>query len=257
MKVRNSLVRYGMPLVWMMISGCATQPGQLSSVDRARLYVNVANGALKEGDPTGALVALIQAEKEDADLPELHHSRALAFAAKNDLPMALVSARRAVALRENYSEGQTTLGKLLTDTGQVEEAKPHLKAAAKDALYREAYKPMTILGIIAYRDGDDLNASNYFERAIQAAPTLACAAYYYRGNLRQKASRFLESISDYEKATKRHCTGGFPEAHLALGIAYEKNEQWLEAKKKYLEVQARFPHLPIADEAMKQLRKIP
>lgn len=235
---------------------CATSP-HVSRRERAAMYNAVAVGALKEGDPTGALQALVTAEKEDNSLTEIHHTRALAFASKGDLPAALISARRAIELDPDFSDALTTLGKLLVDTGRAEEAMRPLKKAAADPLYRESFKPVTILGIVAYNSGEDTAALSYFDRAVMSAPQQACAAYYYRGNMKQKRGDFMGSIADYEKATKRFCTGGYPEAHLALGIAYEKNDQFQEARKKYLEVQARYPHLPIADEALKQLRQLP
>lgn len=227
-----------------------------SRTERARMLVEVANGALSEGDPTGALENLLRAEREDAKLPELHHSKALAFFMKHDLPAATAEARKAVELKEDYTEANNTLGKLLMDQGKALEATPFLSRAANDPIYRESYKPLTNLGILEYRRGDTAGASRYFSRAIEAAPSLACIAYYYRGHIHMKDSRFREAVADYDNAGKKACAG-FADAHLAMGLAYERNKQFDLARKKYLEIQNRYPNTKVAEQAVSHLRYLP
>src|SRR4051812_42305258 len=100
-------------------TGCATSSDNpnspssnakdLSSTQRARMKVDIANGALLEGDATGALQNLNEAELEDDSLPELHHTRALAYFAKKDLDRAIKSAKIAVDLKPKYSDANNTL----------------------------------------------------------------------------------------------------------------------------------------------------
>jgi Tfp pilus assembly protein PilF len=220
------------------------------------MLVDIANGALNEGDSTGALENLLAAEKEDPKLAVLHHSKALAFYAKQDLATALIEARKAVELQPDYSDANNTLGKLLMDASKADEAIAPLTRAASDPLYRQNFKPLTNLGILFYRRGNYIRASEYLSRAITAAPNGACVAFYYRGHIRLSESKFREAVEDYDSAGKRVCAG-FADAHLAMGIAYERGKQYEMARKKYLEIQQRYPNTKVAEQAISHLRFLP
>jgi Tfp pilus assembly protein PilF len=240
-------------------SGCAEAPvkkRELTSTEKARLQVEIANGALVEGDPTGALQSLALAESEDPNLPELHHSRAIALYSKKDIPHAIDAARRAIQIKPDYPEANNTLGKLLLDRGRYEESVPFLLKAANNQLYRDAYKAWTNLGILKYRKGEFIQSEAFLNRAIQDSPTNSCIAYHYRGHLRLKEKRFADAVRDYDLAT-RHVCARYGEAQLSLGIAYEQSKQFRMAKKTYLEVQKRYPNTQLAEKALEHLRYLP
>lgn len=248
----------------LSLSACATSKRSPSGsprrepthAERARMLIEIANSALLEGDAVGALENLQRAEKEDAQLPELYHSKALAYYMKRDVPTAIVQARKAVDLKPDYSDANNTLGKLLIDAGQADLAIEPLTTASKDPIYRDAHKPLTNLGIIYYRRGTYDLAEKNFSRAIQESPDGACVAYYYRGHLRLRESRFSDAQNDYDNAGKRSCTG-FADARLALGIAYERSKQYELARKTFVDVSNRFPNTKVAEQAMKHLRFLP
>ena len=239
------------------LSACASSSTRaLSKSERAQLLLEIANGSLAEGDPTGALQNLVAAEKIDPTLPEIYHSKALAFYAKHDYPAAIVEAKHALKLRPDYDDANDTLGKLLLDTGDYADAVVPLTAAANDPLYRGAYKALTNLGILYYRQSQFAKAKTYFRQATLASPSIACIASYYLGNLSLRESRFKDAIRHYDQATRGFC-GGFADAHLAVGIAYQEDRQFDLARKKFLEVQKQYPNTPVADEAISRLRTLP
>lgn len=254
----SPLITFSIVALALTLTSCATteEGRKLSGNERANLLIEVASGSINEGDPTGALITLEEAEQINSKLPELHHLRAVAYYYKKDLVSAIVSARRAVELRKNYSDANNTLGKLLLDSGRYAEAEKYLMAASKDPLYRDAYKPLTSLGILHYKRGEFSQAENILQRAIDLNPTLACAAYYYRGQIRLKDSKFETAIRDFEKATQKYC-GDFQDAHLALGMAYSRSKQYAKARKKFIEIQQANPNSPASDQAMEQLRYLP
>lgn len=250
----------------IFLGGCASSGTTVGSNNQkkkpktpteiARMYIEIANGAINEGDPTGALENLFRAEREDPLLPELYHSEAIAFFMKHDLPTALLKARKAVELKPDYADANNTLGKLLIDSGKSGEAIAPLRSAADNPVYREAFKAMTNLGIIYYRRGDYGQAEGYLSHAITDAPQVACVAYYYRGHIRLRESRFKDAVADYDNAGKRSCAG-FADAHLAMGLAYERGKQYAAARKVYLEVESRFPNSKFSEQAMNHLRSLP
>ncbi len=247
-------------LLLLISLGCAMGGGgykkEYTRTERARMLIQIANGALVEGDPTGALNHLVQAEREDSSLPELYHSRALAYYAKHDLSNALLSAKKAVEIKRDYSDANNTLGKILIDVGKQNEAISYLRQAAEDSLYREAYKAWTNLGIISYRKGEYEEAERCFNRAIVDAPTNSCIAYFYRGHIKLRAKKMDGAISDYSEASRKLCAK-FGEAHLALGMAYQQDHQFGPARKTFLEIQKRYPNTKLAEQALDQLRFLP
>jgi type IV pilus assembly protein PilF len=242
-----------------ILSACATshkKKAELTDAQRARLLIQVADGALIENDPTAALEALIQAEAADPTIPEIYNSMALAFYAKSDFQAALLNAQKAVKIAPGYPDGNNTLGKILVDLGRFNEAIAPLSRAANEPLYREAYKPQTTLGILYYRENNYSKASSYFEKAIQTGKDQACIAYYYRGHLKLRDGHYSDAIRDYKQATQRMCAG-FADASLAIGITYERTRQYDLARRTYLEVEQRFPNTKAADQAINLMRALP
>jgi type IV pilus assembly protein PilF len=242
-----------------ILSACATshkKKAELTDAQRARLLLQVADGALIENDPTAALEACIQAEAVDPTIPEIYNTKALAFYAKNDFQSALLNAQKAVKLAPGYPDGNNTLGKILVDLGRLNEAVGPLSRAANEPLNRESYKPQTTLGILYYRENNYSKASKYFERAIQSGGDQACIAYYYRGHLKLRDGQYSEAIRDYKQATQKMCAG-FADASLAIGITYERTKQYDLARRTYLEVEQRFPNTKASDQAMNLMRALP
>ena len=237
--------------------GCAAnRPRHVTEQERAQMLVELGNASLEEGDPTGALEALFQAEKAAPDMPEIYHSEALAFEAKHDLPTALTKVQHALSLKPDYSAANTTIGMILIDLGRGAEAVPYLQRATVDPLNRETFKALTGLGIISYRSQQYAKAAENFDLAIQANPVASCIAYYYRGHLELQNRHFTDAIRDYQAATQKIC-GSFSAAHLAIGIAYEDTKQYQLARRKYLEIEQKFPNSKIADQAVERLRYLP
>ncbi len=242
--------------------GCAQMMGTsgghkpLSATERARLLVEVANGSLVEGDSTGALQSLAQAESYDPKLPELHHTRALAYYAKKDLKRAIEEAKKAVDLYPTYSEANNTLGKIYLDLGRYNEAEPPLIQASHDTLYRDAYKAYTNLGILYYRKENYKKSEESLNHAVTEFQKGACVAYYYLGHISLIENKYGDAEKNYSLATKKFCAG-FAEAHLALGLIYEKNKEYEKARKKFIEIKRNFSDTKYADQAMDQLKYIP
>ncbi len=218
--------------------------------------VEAANAAMIEGDPIGALQFLKSAEDLDSSLPSIYHAKALAFNMRKDLPQALIEMKKSVDLDPKSSAANNTYGKLLLDAGKYSEAEAYLKKAAEDPTFRESFKARTSLGMLYYRENKLDQADSQLEKASFDDPNNSCIAYYYRGHVAMKRGQNPEAIKYYERATQKLCAG-FADAHFALGVAYEREKKWDEARKKYLEVKQNFSESKAAEQAMKRLSKLP
>lgn len=260
MRVSKSLLFIGVVLT-VYGTGCATskpknEEKKLSKADEAKLYVDMANASLLEQDSASAFQNLAIAESLDPGLPELHHTKSLAYSLRGDKRLAIDSAKQAVDLLPKYPDARTTLAKLLLDEERYSEAEEHLLAATEDPAYAAAYKPHTLLGILYYRKNDLIQSERQLNQAIRLSPKQSCIAYYYRGHLDLKKGLPTAAIEDYQKATREFC-GSFVDAHFALALAYKRNGQFDLARKKFLDIKKNFPESAYAKKAMSELRTLP
>lgn len=248
-------------MVWVIslatFFGCSTETKkEVTSTEKAEVYLELANASFAQNDIPGTLQSLAQAEKLDSKLPGIFHTKALAYFARHDLDAAISYARKAVSLKPDYSAANNTLGSLLISSGQYDLAMVPLKAAAQDPLYRDSYKSWTNLGILKFGKREYNQALVYFEHAVQDAPTLACGAYYYRGQIYQQQDRLNGAIESFRKATKDYC-GHFGDSALALAEAYTKKKDYVAARREFLQVISRFPNTELESKAIKALKDLP
>jgi Tfp pilus assembly protein PilF len=182
--------------------------------------------------------------------------RAVSLLSRKDYNEALAQAKRAHQLEPKNVDIQNTYGRIAMEVNQYDLARKMLSAPAKDNTYREAYKSLTSLGIINYRENKLSAAQADFNRAIQLEPVNSCIAYYYLGNIYQKQKDFETAIRKFKLASESLCAG-FSDAHLALAYAYEKAGETGKAKKKYLEVKGLFPNSSASQTAIDKLSKLP
>jgi len=256
-----SLIRILGPLtIFLTVLGCAststTQYGTIKPPrERAQLLIEAANGSMMENDPIGALQFLQRAEDLDPKYAPIFHAKALAYSLRKDFPMALQEMKKSVDLDPENPFALNTYGKFLLDAGRLDEAEAPLLKAGNNPTFREAFKANSSLGILYYRKGELDRADQRFIRAINDDAANACIAYYYRGNIQVKNSHLPEAEKLYERATQKQCAA-FADAHLALGMMYERQGKKDEARKKYLELKQNFPEAKASDAAMERLKRL-
>lgn len=237
-------------------TGCATTQSGLSKKDEAILLVDSAASSLNEGDATGALESLNRAVVLDSSNPKVFYLYTLAYHQKKQFILALESAEKAVKLDPKSSQSRNALGKLLLDSGKLNEAEKHLKLAAEDLTNREAYIARTNLGLLYQKRGETEKAEAEFSRAIEEEPYLSCLAAFYRGQIETARGELLKAQADYSKAIHAGCSG-FSDAHLNLGKTYIRMKKYDQARAKLLEIGELFPHSSAAETATQLLKEIP
>jgi len=162
----------------------------------------------------------------------------------------LASLQKAIELREDYADAIQTLGVVLTDIGQYEEAVE------------------AILKVIALRPGDaEAHAAlskaylgqEKATKALEEAQTalaldnknynaLLCAAlvdFYYQQRM-SSAIDYLTRAIDVDPSK--------PDAYLELGNVYFQMSSWYRARHEYLNALQRIPYAVIANTAMERAR---
>ncbi len=250
--------------VSVQISGCAlfiksteNTKKELSKEERSQLYFDMASASFQDGDMPGCLQYATEADKLKPNWSELYHLKALALYERKRIPEATEAAKKSVELNPKYMDATNTLGKMLLDNGRPEEGEKYLKIAADDLLYRDAYRPATSLGLYYFRQNKLAIARDYFSKAIDSAPAQSCVAQFYLGKISATEHKNPESIHYFKQASaSRFCTN-IKEAHLELGMAFERDKQFDAARKKYLDVAKLFPNTDLSKQAIDRLRYLP
>ena len=244
-------------LACFLLTSCSsTQKHELSKEEESKLYTETAAADLNDGDATGALILLKQAEKITPKAADIQYLLALTYFKKNELALATRSAQKAIQLAPNFSAAKNTLGKLLLDQGKLDQAEKLLKEAAQDLTYREAFIAKTNLGILYRKKLNQSEAEHWFSKAIFDAGDAACMASYYRGQIYLDQNKLDKANSDFTRASKNGCTQ-FSDAHLAVGKTFLRMKKYDQARAKLLEVQQLFPDSDAATKANDYMKEIP
>lgn len=202
--------------------------------------------AAQKGDLKIALV-------KTADEAELAFQQAEA-AAGSDREKAVELYRRAIKLRPRFAEAQLNLARVLSDSGENDEA---LKAIADARKIRPVYPEASAVEGRIYRSlGEDDKAIAAFKRSIREARGFQPEAHTGLGLLYQEQAAGFASEGDFEQEKTAYARAsaelkialqqlaGAPEAetiYQLLGNAYEKQRKYAEAIKIYEEFLRVFP----------------
>ena len=228
----------------------------MSSHERAMMLISLASANITEGDATQALQALKESEEIDNSIPETYYLYSLAYHLKNEQPLAIQSARKAIELRPTYSKAKNTLGKLLLDQGQYAEAEKYLKEAVSDLLFDEAYLAKANLGILYYKQMKYDKAVPYLTQALREGGNTTCVAAYYRGQIYLDKNQYEYALADFTRASKNSCAR-ITEAHLAKGQTLIRMKKYDQARAKMLEIEQLFPLTDASEKAAQYLKEIP
>jgi Tfp pilus assembly protein PilF len=248
-------ISFVLPLLVLIGCATATSKKELSPREHAQLHVDAANAALMENNLPKVFQFLQKAEEYDSAFAIIYHLRAIAFYMRNENAQALAEIKKGIQRAPNDVEMNNTYGKILLDAGDYKNAEAPLLKSANDPAYVDAYKAQTNLGILFYRQNNLEKARTYFDLAVASSPS-ACIAQYYLGHIQLKQGKLVDATTSYDRATQKLCAG-FADAHLALGIAYERNKQYDLARKKFVDIKQNFPNTKVAEQAMDRLTYLP
>jgi len=248
--------------VFFLMVGCASPSGNKESDSsdpkvKAGRLLSAANLAIMDGDSPEAVRLLIDAEALAPEVPEIHFSKALAYYYMNLQEPAIASCQKTLALNPGFTNARVLLGRIYMENEQYKDAQRELEIASKDESNREQNKAYTNLGMVYYKSGQYELAQTAFENAKKRAPSDSCTANYYLGHLAARESKYDQALAFYKEATQNVCGGIFADAHYAIGLTLEKMKRWLDARKKYLDVQSLYPDTEVANKAIGRLRGLP
>ena len=218
--------------------------------------MEIAIADVTENESTGALQTLAQIRDLDDSIPEEYYLFALAYLQKNEIKLAIDSARFALKLSPHYSAAKNTLGKLLLDQGKYEESEKYLLEAANDLLFREASIAKLNLGILNLKKMNLERSNLWLTKSIEDNGALNCLAYFYRGKVRLLENQLTSAERDFNQSIKGSCAGS-SDAHIAVAQTLVREKKYDLARAKFVEIQRLFPSSEASDKATQYLRDLP
>jgi len=181
-------------LAWLMVAvalaGCVTEgatpvitpqaPGTPQLADartRADIHTQLGSAYFEVRNFAVALESLNEALKADPNYGPAHNMLGLVYMELRDDARAQQSFERALRINPLDSDANNNYGWYLCQRKRYEEGIQHFMTALKNPLYQTPDKSYVNAGLCAQERGDDVGATQYFERALQFQPVQPQALY--------------------------------------------------------------------------------
>lgn len=243
-------------------AGCAT--GSVSERDRelARTRQELAADALHQSDYRRALDEGQKGEALDPTNADIQYALGLTyFSGFGRMDDAEKHLKRALALRENFSDAHNLLGNVYLAKSDCKKAIPHFRAAMENLLWPTPYLAEQNLGWCMYREGQKEEGAAHIKNAVNIHPKL-CGGYDYLARIYTDTNREGDSalwLERYLKQCDTDDTRGFlapgqlESVVYRLGMAYLKAGEPEKARAQFSNCAERFSAHEVAAECRKNL----
>ena len=237
------LLTLALPLT---LSGCvATAPAGKP----AAYHYQMGLSHLGERNYTAALQELLEAERLDANNPELQYSLGQAFLGKRRPDLAEPKFLRAISLRPNYSVARNDLGVTYLELKRWDSAIQQFKLVKDDLLYEQSNNAAINLGL-AYLGKGDYPAALQELQVVRSQNPRNPIVRVAIGRVLAAQEQMPLAIAEYRRALELY--PDFAMGHYYLGLALMKNDL-LAARKAFREVVRLAPEAEIGRSAQEYL----
>lgn len=146
------------------------RPAPASATERAHAHTELAASYLQIGRLAVALQEADEALKADPKYVPAHNIVGLVYMELREDVKAKASFDRALKLDPNDSDVNNSYGLFLCDRKREKESIRYFQTALRNPLYGTPHDAAVNAGICSRRIGDDLEALQYFERALTTRP---------------------------------------------------------------------------------------
>ena len=167
----------------LLLAGCAdvvVEQGsrKVDPLAAARDRVAIAAEYMRKNEDDKALTYLQQALKSDPDSAEAHNLMGVLLERDGNLKGADREFRKAIGLRDGYSQAHNNYGSFLFRQKRYKDAAKQYEAAAEDISYAYRAQAFEGLGRSAWMAGDRERAETAFTRGLNLDASLAMATLY-------------------------------------------------------------------------------
>lgn len=198
--------------------------------ESASFHYSMAQLYSLEGDSDRSIEEYKLALFYDPKSPHILTRLSSEYLKKNQLDLAMETAKKATELDPKNIDARVTLAGLLRMVKQNDESFVHLKAALVADPENEEVLGQAVQ--VALENENPTQALQLIDAFLKKVPD-SSQGYYYRGRVYHQQERFKLAEKSYLKSIDFSLNQ--PQAYLALGYLYEENNQWEKAVKFYQE----------------------
>jgi type IV pilus assembly protein PilF len=247
---------------WIWVAGCVLLACVLVSctpknmerdkniAEKTRL---LGEAYLREAKFPEALKEFLKAEELYADDHMLQDDLGMAYLALGRFEQAIGHFKKALELNPDYTPARNNLGNAYAAQKDWDKAIEQYKIASSNLLYATPHYPLSNIGFVYYQQKKYDLAETYYRRALKAKRD-------YTGAMQGLARTYLatnridEAIDMLEKALELAPESAF--LHYDLANAYRQKRDYKRAYTLYQKVAELQPDSDLADQAMREARKI-
>lgn len=215
---------------------------------------NVGEAYLSGGN---LLAALRELKKAEALYPEDHITQfdlGLTYYYRDRYDQAIEHLQRAIRLKPDYAPAINTLGNTYSAMGQWDKAIETYEKVIEDPFYGTPHFALSNMGVAYYQKKDYARAEHYFLEALKINPDFINALAGL-GAMYIDQGRYNEAVVKLERAARKDPKVG--KLHFELGRAYRGQGDIVRARAEFAKAAELAPDTLLADEARKELKKIP
>ena len=181
-----------------MMTSCISTKEYRNKMKMAKATQRQGEALLAQGNYTGALSKLLEAQKALKKDPELYNSLGLAYMGKDRDSLAIAAFETALELKPDYTEALNNKGVILLRTKEWDKAIETFNIVLEDILYPTPHYPLSNLGWAYLRKMDIPTAESYFLKALDSMPWFVTASHgltqlYLMTSRPEKAMRYLKN----------------------------------------------------------------
>lgn len=239
----------------IVLVSCASQSTDLDKTaeeKKADIYYAQGSQDLKDRKYTEALDNLIKASELAPKDSLIQNNLGMAYYFKGQKQQAEDHLKKSIELDEKNSDAKNNLASLYYTQGKMAQAKELYLQVEKDLVYRHQYRIKYNLALLALKENQTDLAMQYLQDSVQENRDY-CPAFYLMGKLETQRDNDYKAIEHFKAASSGPCVSEAA-ALFALAKTLEKIGDFDQARRKYLEVQARFIEGPYTSMAIKQLK---
>jgi type IV pilus assembly protein PilF len=240
--------------VFLFLSSCSTLSSSKDK-ENAELYLKLGTSQLQDGAYPQALTSLLKAQALDDSNPFIHNNLALVYLMRDRLELAEKHLRKALSLKEDYSDARNNLGKVLIDMDKNQEAIKVLTIVTNDLTYESPEKPLTNLGIAFFNLKQFERSRDYLNKALTVQRE-NCLAQSYLGRSLFESEQYARAANSLDKAVGFCQSVQFDEPHYYSALAYLKSGDRPRAEARFEEVIKLYSNGKYADKARTLLETI-
>lgn len=220
-------------LLSLHVVACTNSPWHKK---QGEIFLNKGMSLIQMREFNSAAKELLEAEKYSPGDPKIHYFLGMAYHGKGLRDHAIEELKKAISLKEDYSEAHNYLGTLYMEIQQWDQALKEFDYALDNIFYDTPAMPLFNSGLAYYFKKDYKNSLAKYEAALQKEPMTHLRPQIEKniGIVYLEQNNVHGAIEHLDKSVKLNHS--FYDAHFLLGECYLKIKDSKRARNEFKSV---------------------